>query len=155
MLGTVLALAVAAAPAAGQSHIAPGGWTAVRAGKWALLAVSVGFAAYALDHSHEAQRSYDRLRTYCQDQPASCEIGPAGRYTDPAAEDLYQGAITGDRQARVGIIAGQVALLGSATLFIIDLRGAGRPPDIPFPSSGVRAGPAFGVGVRVPLRLTR
>jgi hypothetical protein len=150
VLSTLPGAAVAQAPMPTNR-----GWTAVRSGKWALLAASVGFGAYALAHSRQAQRDYDQLSSLCQTQPAACSIGASGIYDDPAAEALYQGAGTNDRQARVGIIGGQIMLLGSATLFIMDLRGTGRPPNIPYPSSGFRSGPSLAIGLRVPFALRR
>jgi hypothetical protein len=152
---TALMIALAPPPPAGaQAPSRPGtrGWTTARTGKWVLLGISVGFGVYALSHSQTAERSYDRLRGLCQTQPARCTL-TNNRYDDAAAEGFYDRAVTNDRQARVGILGGQVTLLGSAALFIYDLRNGGRPPDIPYPPAALRAqaGRRLVIGLRVPL----
>lgn len=144
-----IALALAAAPAAAQVDIAPApvesGWTKTRVAKWALLAAAVGFGTYALVETGRASDYYGELRAHCQSDPEACRLND-GRYVDAYAESLFDEATAADRRARVGIIGGQVTLLGSAALFVYDLRnGRGGPSDIPYPRPGAR----FGVGLQM------
>lgn len=120
------------------------GWTAVRIAKWALLAAAVGFGTYALVQTGDADDHYALLKRECQATPAGCHI-ENGRYSDPRMESLYQSAMSADRRARVGIIGGQVTLLGSAGLFVYDLRNGRGPDDIPYP----RRRAQMGIGLRM------
>ena len=154
--GVALALALGIAPlapAAAEAHAQPapgarGGWTTVRLAKWALLAAAVGFGTYALAQSNQADDAYGALRTFCRTDQDRCALS-GGRYADPAAERLYDRALAADRRAQVGIIGGQVTLLGSAALFVYDLRNGRGPADIPYPGSAARAARRVVVGARL------
>lgn len=115
-------------------------WTPVRVAKWALLGAAAGLAAYALEHSTAAERTNDRLRALCTDEPERCQLR-GGVYVDAFAEQLFLRTEREDHLARVGIVGGQVALLGSVGLFVYDLRNGRGPRDIPYPSLASRAGP--------------
>ena len=115
-----------------------GTWTRVRVAKWALLGATVGFGLYALSHSTRAERDYDDLRRLCVSEPASCVLD-GGRYDAASAEALYQSSVREDRRAQVGIVAGEVALLGSVGLFVYDLRNGRGPGNIPYPAGSERA----------------
>lgn len=126
-------------------------WTPVRIAKWSLLGAAAGLAAYALEHSTAAERANDRLRELCSDQPPRCQLN-GGVYTDPDAEALFQRVTREDHLARVGIVGGQVALLGSVGLFVYDLRNGRGPGDIPYPSAASRAASPrarLAMGIRV------
>jgi hypothetical protein len=125
-------------------------WSAVRVAKWALLASAAGFAAYALTRSTRAEDSYEALRRLCETEPARCTLS-SGRYADAAAEQFYRTARREDRRAQVGIVGGQVTLLGSVGLFIYDLRNGRGPANIPYPSAHARAVPGHTVGAGVRL----
>ncbi|MDQ3698189.1 MAG: hypothetical protein M3373_09215 [Gemmatimonadota bacterium] len=162
-MALVLAVAMAAYPAPSTSALqaqranslrgGSGGsadaraWTPVRTAKWALLAAAVSFGTFALVERGRADTAYDDLRARCLDDPALCELA-AGRYADETSERLYVRATTADRRARVGMIGGQVTLLGSAALFIYDLREERGPADIPYPSAASRHRD-LAVGVRL------
>lgn len=136
---------------AAQTPRQPGAWTPVRVAKWALLGAAAGLAAYALEHSTSAERTHDRLRTLCTLEPERCQV-QGGVYVDSFAEELFQRTSREDHLARVGIVGGQVALLGSVGLFVYDLRNGQGPRDIPYPSLAARADPQprrFSVGLRV------
>ena len=138
----------AVATAEAQVQVTPprthDGWTPVRIAKWALLGAAIGFGSYALMHSAQADDQFAQLRRQCQVTPTACQL-QEGRYADPAAESLYQGAQASDRLARFGIIGGQVTLLGSVGVFVYDLRNDRGPNDIPYPPSRARVG--FGIRV--------
>jgi hypothetical protein len=134
-----------------QTPRQPGAWTPVRIAKWSLLGAAAGLAAYALEHSTAAERANDRLRELCTEQPGRCQLDD-GVYTDPDAEALFQRVSHEDHLARIGIVGGQVALLGSVGLFVYDLRNGRGPGDIPYPSAASRAAaprPRVAMGVRL------
>lgn len=113
------------------------GWTAVRVAKWALLGATVGLGYYALKQSTRADRAYSDLRHLCVTAPSSCTLD-AGRYPDAHAETLFATSLRHDRRAQAGIVGGQVTLLGSAALFVYDLRNGRGPENIPFPGVPAR-----------------
>lgn len=112
-------------------------WTAVRVAKWALLGATVGLGYYALKQSTRADRAYSDLRHLCVTAPSSCTLD-AGRYPDAHAEALYATSLRHDRRAQAGILGGQATLLGSAALFVYDLRNGHGPENIPFPGVPAR-----------------
>lgn len=132
----LLLLAFAAPPLAAQTPTHPGvdrGWTKVRAAKWALLGVAVGFGGYAIVQTTRAQDRYEALGRICVNEPERCRLED-GRYADPALEALYDASARHDLRAQTGIAGAHVALFGSAALFIYDLRNARGPRNIPYPS---------------------
>jgi hypothetical protein len=156
LLTTLVAGSIASAdvtPLGAQTPARQGrpGWTPVRVAKWALLGTAVGFAGYALTHSTRADDAYSGLRELCNREPDRCRL-TNGHYEDSEAEALYRGSTREDRRAQVGIFGGQIALLGSAALFIYDLRNGRGPVNIPYPSSArarARPAPALGLGLRL------
>ena len=108
------------------------GWTAVRVAKWALAGATVGLGYYALRQSTRADRAYGDLRRLCVTTPSACTLD-GSRYPDAHAEGLYAVSLRHDRRAQAGILVGQVTLLGSAALFVYDLRNGRGPENIPFP----------------------
>ncbi len=141
--GSGLAAAQLPQPAASRS------WTSVRLAKWALLGAAVGFGAYAVSQSQRADDSYSELGLLCRAEQDRCASNGDG-YADSRAERLYQLAVSADRRAHQAIIGGEVTLLGSAALFIYDLRNRRGPADIPYPAdSRESAGYKFAIGARV------
>jgi hypothetical protein len=120
----------------------------VRYGKWVALGMAAGFTYLGAATHRRADRDYDALLDYCRGG-GLCPVGADGRYTDPAAEALYARVRNADRSARAWLVGGQVALLASATLFIVELKHGSEPRNIPF-APYVAAG-RFGtrVGLRV------
>lgn len=124
----------------------------IRTAKWALLGAAVGMGAYSISHSRAARRSYDALRSTCATEPDRCTI-VGSDYADPAMEQRFRAISHDDRRAQVGIIGGQLSLLASATLFILDLRHGRGPGDIPYPqgaSSALCASSQSVAALRVP-----
>lgn len=144
---TVLLVLSSATAAQAQVEVTPPrpaeGWSAVRIAKWALLTAAIGFGTYALMQSSDADDHYAQLKRECQAEPSGCQMAN-GKYSDERMESLYQSAVSADRRARVGIIGGQVTLLGSVGLFVYDLRNGRGPDDIPYPR-----GAQIGVGLRM------
>lgn len=151
---SALALLVAAlaAPLAAQStpRQVERGWRASRVLKWTLLATSAGIGLWAWNESRQADDVFDELRRQCTLAPDGCVV-EGGRYVDPRAEALYDEANSGDRRARLGLLAGQATLLGSAAFFIVDLRHGGPPENIPYDPDAPRSRARLQVGVRLPL----
>ncbi|MBC7789290.1 MAG: hypothetical protein H7Z74_05055 [Anaerolineae bacterium] len=128
---------------------APRSWTSVRLAKWVLLGAAVGFGAFAVSQSQRADDNYAELGQLCREEQERC-ASDGNSYADARAEQLYQRAVSADRRAHQAIIGGEVTLLGSAALFIYDLRNRRGPPDIPYPANSRAAtGYGFAMGARV------
>ena len=154
----VTALASLVPSLAGQGTTiapAPHSWTrgVVHYGKWATAASAIGFTVLAGQEHSAANRRWQQLLNLCRRDNQACTQRPDGIYVDDTAESLYQETVYYDHRARRRLLVGQVSLLASATLFILDLRNQGDgPPNIPFHGMEVTAEPA-GNGVRVGLRM--
>lgn len=130
------------------------GWTrgAVHYGKWATAAVALGFTVLAAKEHNDANDNWQQLRALCQSDNTACVVRPDGQYANASAELLYQTTLFFDRRARRRLIVGQVSLLTTAALFILDLRNQRRgPPNIPFNGLELMAEPEGG-GARVGVR---
>jgi hypothetical protein len=124
---------------------------AVKYGKWALLAGSIGMNYLAVRAHNRAEDAFDALEAECAVTRFRCDLMPDGVYADPAIENLYQTSLRYDRRARLWLIGGETALAGSAVLFIWELtRPKGRPDNIPFEPEvrSLRAG-GTGLGMRL------
>jgi hypothetical protein len=127
------------------------GWArpTIHYGKWVTAASAVGFTLLAAHEHDTADRSWQQLLTLCRTDNAACQVRADGRYTTYQAELLFQQTLYYDRRARHRLIVGQVSLLASAALFILDLRHEnGGPPNIPYHGLKVTAEPA-GDGARL------
>lgn len=122
----------------------------VKLGKWVVLAAGLGMGIKAAQAHADADRSYDRLESYCFDDPLRCDQTPGGSYTDAVAEQYYQEALTGDRHARGWLLGGEAAVLGAAGLFVWELtRPRQRPDNIPFEPEISLRGRVTNLGVKV------
>ena len=116
------------AAAVAPAQVAP---ASIRYGKWAAAALAVGATAIGI-HQHNAGNSaFGALVQYCG-EITTCTIAPDGRYADPKAEATYQQVVRDDRSARLWLVVGQVSAVGAAVLFVLELRNAAGPPNIPF-----------------------
>ncbi len=124
---------------------------AVHWGKWAAAAAAVSFTALGIHQHNDGDAAYNDLIAYCG--TVACPFGPDGRYVDPRAESLYQRIVRDDRSARAWLVGGQLAAVGSAVLFVIELTRERPEPNIPYSGFYVDAG-RYGtkVGWRIPLR---
>lgn len=130
----IVALVAIALPLRAQDARAPRDWRGVaRVGKWVLAGATVALGVYAYTEHGAAERVQGRLRERCDSAPEVCTVVD-GRYADAESEALHQRAVRHDRRAQTGIVAGQITLLGGVALFLYDLRGDGRPDNIPYPS---------------------
>lgn len=138
----------AQSPAATAVTAGQPGW--VRHGKWLVLAGAVAATVAGVRAHESGDDTFETLRTFCG-TGAPCLLGSDGRYRDAQAERLYQEVLSHDRAARTWLTTGQVALAGSVVLFILDLRGRGRPENEPF--NGLIVAPGVGGTARVGWRL--
>jgi hypothetical protein len=123
----------------------------VKYGKWVLLAGAISMNYLAVRAHDRAENVFDVLEAQCIGAHERCNLGADGSYADPAIEDLYQSSLRYDRRARLWLIGGETALVGSAALFIWELtRPKSRPDNIPFEPEvrSLRAG-GTGLGVRL------
>ena len=123
----------------------------VRIGKWATLGLAAGFTAMGAVTHDRADRNFQSLLDYCRAH-GPCPLRADGRYGNAGAEEIYLRVRGDDRAARAWLAGGQVALVGSAVLFIVELKRKKEPENIPF-APYVEAG-RFGtlVGLQVPWR---
>jgi hypothetical protein len=132
------------------------GWTrpVVRYGKWLTAAAAGGLTYLAAREHNQSADSWNRLLTICRIDNADCAIGLDGRYVNPVAEANYQQSLYYDGRARKRLLAGQVALVISAAMFIADLSGGRNgPPNIPFDPNKLLVEPTSDGGARIGLRL--
>jgi hypothetical protein len=109
---------------------------AIRYGKWAGLAASIGLGLKARDRNLLAESAYDQLNDRCFDVPESCIVGQNGHYLDHTSEVLYGRTPAYDKQAGQFLIAAEVTFAVSVALFVYDLTDRqDRPPNIPFAPS--------------------
>ena len=102
-------------------------------GKWAGAGLSLTLHLLAVSANSKANDAYSSLQTACAIDNSLCDAGADGSYTNPKTAALYQESLHQDRRARAFLVGGEVALLGTVALFVIDLtRHKGPPPDIPF-----------------------
>jgi hypothetical protein len=125
---------------------------AIMWGKWATAALAVGFTALGVHQHNAGDAAYTSLINYCRDA-GPCPLAPDGRYANPQAEAMYQRVVRNDRSARGWLIGGQVAAVGSAVLFVLQLSRNREPPNIPYSGLLVESG-AHGarLGWRIPLK---
>jgi hypothetical protein len=123
----------------------------VKYGKWALLAGAIGMNYLAVRAHDRADNAYDIIEAECLVEEARCALGPDGAYANPALENVYQTSLRYDRRARLWLIGGESALVGSAAMFIWELaRPKSRPDNIPFePEMRVMSWGRTGLGVKM------
>ena len=128
--GLILVLLIAAPLRLMAQEVSP--W--IKYGKWGLLVVTVGFNLAASEANQQANGSFDELEDRCFQDPQLCTVNGDGSYNDAGSEALFQRSSRLDTSARRFLIAGQVALMGAAAMFIYQFtRPPGEPDDnIPF-----------------------
>jgi hypothetical protein len=122
----------------------------VKYGKWALLAGAIGMNYLAVRAHDRADEVFNVIEAECSTDQQRCTLGAGGGYADPGLEDLYQTSLRYDRRARLWLIGGESALVGSAAMFIWELtRPKNRPDNIPFePELRVMPAGRTGLGLR-------
>lgn len=149
----LLCLALSATELAAQQR--DSAWTrqtpfAVKYGKWATLAATVGMALKASAAHHDADRAFNNLRGYCDQDISRCDQLSGGAYADPVAERFYQTSIRRDRHARGWLLGGETAFLATAGLFVWELtRPRQAPKNIPFEPTVSVVGATTSVGLAI------
>jgi hypothetical protein len=115
-----------------------GSWRPLRIAKWATLAAGTASAGYGFSANRDADDRYVEIEQICQATPARCAGSATGPYADPALEAMYQDVRALDRRSRMALIAGQVSLISSVVLFILDLRTDTAPPNVPYDPDRLR-----------------
>lgn len=130
-----------AAPCSAQVGSDAHGWDALRITKWAAFAGTAAVAVYGVSSGQSADQAYERLERACSADPGNClRRGPDGSYLDQELERQYQGVRRQDRRARNALLASQAGLVASIVLFVLDLRHAQSPADIPYDPERFRIG---------------
>lgn len=113
------------------------GWTALRIAKWSTLAGSTAAVVYGFSQNRLADREYAAIEKLCEGSPDQCARTSSDTYADAALEQRYQSVVTRDRHARRALLAGQLGVAASVVLFVLDLRDAAAPGDIPYEPHGL------------------
>ena len=111
----------------------------IRVAKWSTLTLSTGSLMYGYFQNRAADRDYADIERLCQNNPLSCaRLNDTGPYADAALESRYQGVLRRDDRAKFALIAGEVGLLTSLALFIIDLPSGSTTKTIPYNPKALR-----------------
>ena len=111
----------------------------IRVAKWSTLTISTGSLMYGYFQNRAADREYSNIEQLCKNNPGSCaRVTDNGPFADAALENRYQTVLRRDDHAKVALIAGEVGLLTSLALFIIDLPSGSTPKTIPYNPKAVR-----------------
>lgn len=102
-------------------------------GKWLAAAGSVALIVFAQREHDRSNRDWNALLDICRSAQDACALGADGRYLRADAEQLYQRSRAFDRRANRWLLGAQAGLLGTTTLFIIDLHPGDGPDNIPYP----------------------
>ena len=94
-------------------------------GRWVTLAAAGGLIAAAAVRHDQARDALTRLEEFCAPDALQCVIvddpSGGGFYVNPEAEALYQQYAALERGARGFLLGGQVSLLTSGAMFLIDI----------------------------------
>lgn len=129
-------------------------WRPLRIAKWTTLLASGGLAAYGFSQNRIADGEYEDLERECDAFPPACVKVPGGEaYADAALEARYQKIVNRDDRARVALLAGQLGILASVVMFIVDLPDHEEPEDIPYEPKPIRIGLSRDGGAQINFRL--
>ena len=103
-----------------------------RFGKWVTLGSAVASATYGVLANQDADNRYADLERTCLDEPFRCMRTTAGSYADPILESEYQRILKLDSRAHLALVAGEISLLASVLLFVVDLPKGKTADDIPY-----------------------
>jgi len=142
------------APSAGTTdRAAQGALRPVAVAKWGLLGGAAGAAVWGVLETRRADDAYEALEARCAADEAACAARlESGAYADAGLEAVYRDVLVTDRRAGRALLAAEVAFAASVVLFVLDLRNAGAPEDIPY-EPRLRMGRTEDGGVRLSLHL--
>lgn len=155
LLGTAPAYAQGTGPVSTRPQT--GGRTlarnAMHYGKWLTAAAAVGLTVMGAQEHHRSSREWDTLLGICRADNASCIVGSNGQYVSQTAEYHYQLALYYDRRANHRLLGGQLSLLATAAMFIVDRHvGHNGPDNIPFDPDKLSVAPNRWGGANLGLR---
>ena len=113
----------------------------LRIAKWTTVIASSAAAAYGFSQNRIADNDYEELERECEANPPLCARLPNGSaYADAALEQRYQKILDRDDRARLALLGGQLGILASVVMFIIDLPDRETAEDIPYEPKPIRFG---------------
>ncbi len=117
----------------------------VKWGKWVTLGAAIGFTVAGVVQHNHAQDQWNQLLARCNVDNAKCILGADGQYVDKETETLYEHTVYYDHLARHRIVIGQVNLLASVGMFVLEFkRRQMAPPNIPLHGLDLLIEPARG-----------
>lgn len=130
------------------------GHAVIHWGKWVTLGAAVGLTFAALIQHDHAQEQWNQLTARCDPniggEPALCSLDANGVYRDNTSETLYEHTVYYDHLARRRIVIGEVSLLASVGMFVMEFkRRQMAPPNIPLHGFDVLIEPTAEGGARL------
>ncbi len=117
----------------------------IKWGKWVTLGAAIGFTVAGVVQHNHAQDSWNQLLTRCGRDNQKCMLDASGKYEDYESELLYEETVYYDHLARHRIVIGQVNLLASVGMFVLEFkRRQMAPPNIPLHGLHLLIEPARG-----------
>jgi hypothetical protein len=147
----------AAQPSAAQSdsthEMRAHAWRPLRIAKWTTAAATAGSALYGFLNNRRADDRFEELEQVCVDAPTRCTSRlPSGAYADADLERDYQEVLAIDGRSRTALVASQIGVAATVVMFVLDLRNAGPPENIPYEPRAFDVRPARDGGLA--LRMT-
>ncbi|MSR07557.1 MAG: hypothetical protein EXR93_10910 [Gemmatimonadetes bacterium] len=142
-LTAALLLTAVSSPLIAQTRPAARPWPVQTAHvvKWPLLGATAAMLARGSLLSRDADRWHDSIGAACATVDP-CPRSVTGRYLFPPAQAAYESYLSANSGARNWIIGGELALVATGAMFLVDLihRDDG-PRNIPFTPFSVYATP--------------
>jgi hypothetical protein len=127
----------------------------VRIGKWLTLGGAAGAAAYGVQMNAESDRRYADLERLCQDTPERCVRTSTGEFAEIELEREYQEILRLDDRAKLALVVGQVSILASVVLFVLDLPRGASGEDIPYTPPRLHIGTDAQARLQISYRFSR
>ena len=121
-------------------------------GKWVTLGAALGLTVAAVVQHDHAQDRWNELQALCRDDNQACALTSSGTYDTSTpngyqAELLYEETVYYDHLARRRLVLGQVSLLASVGMFVLEFkRRQLAPPNIPLHGLRMLIEPTGGAG---------
>lgn len=124
--------------------------------KWVTLTASTASIAYGFTQNRSADHEYEDIERLCVDNALAClRSGTTDAFADAALESRYQNVLKRDDRAKTALVLGEIGLVASVVLFILDLPGSSTPESIPYEPKPLRFSVdarGLKVGVFLPVR---
>ncbi len=102
-------------------------------GKWVALASAIGLTTMAAIRHEDANTVFDGLNEICRSSSQNCILNAQGTYENQDAERLFRETKRLDGQANRFLLGGQLTLIASGAMFLIDLvLDEDKPENIPY-----------------------